>query len=564
MTTRTMAMATLLLLTASAGLGQVQPIQQGQVLDYNPQVGSQGANYVPRNYGQLDTNIYSATRTRGLSGLRVNTPSITGEFASDVPSASLSNFRRQSVGVADLGQASTYNPSEFVYRDPYRQTMNARDVGAAAYTRSIPTPGRDVGIQPIDTRVTEDLYQDATASYRPIMPLDAGRAVAGESLLIQPDRLEALDSRRQAALSTIDSARRLEQVGTDVFGSMNDVGRLRLADEVRRLEEERQAEQESERQTEIKPLDQQVQARVDNQTGQEVQPLAGRTEGEQLAGRLKDPSGETRDPSQPRASDEQADERRGTVRPIGGEEAMLPGRNMDVFLDMLVQLRERERLARGETVETQDGQAAPGEQTQEAALDSMKEKRRELVERERNEIVLHSLAGNSDDLFNRYMTRAESLFQKGKFYDATRQYELAAMVRPQNPLAHLGQSLSTFAAGEWMTSALALRKAIRLFPPLMETQLDLSQLVPIRDMPQRLEDLDFWVKKAANRPELTFLAVFMHMNRGSTDRAKEYAHILLDHPDVTNMDKIYAQYVLTGTLPDKFRTQPGAETSDAD
>lgn len=204
--------------------------------------------------------------------------------------------------------------------------------------------------------------------------------------------------------------------------------------------------------------------------------------------------------------------------------------NQDVFSDILMKLyQERTQNATPQT-------PTPGNA---------------IVELRGNEVLLHSLAGAGNDSFNLFMTAAQAKMKEGKFYAAARDYDSALIINASNPLALEGQGMAKFAAGEPYSAAFAFSRAIQVFPPLMETRLDVAKLIDDKTFQTRLAALDQRLTIAPDRDEplLLMLATFLHQNAGQTEKAKAYAQLLKDSPKATNLMQAYTTYVLTGKRP---------------
>ena len=213
----------------------------------------------------------------------------------------------------------------------------------------------------------------------------------------------------------------------------------------------------------------------------------------------------------------------------------MPPRDQDVFLDLLVRLREQ-RSGRP------------------AAPPSAKDGDKPLVELAgKDEIILRSLAGRGKDLFNRHMASAKGHMTNGEFYRAAGEYERAAMASPGNRLAQMGLSVAYFTAGEPLTSALHLRRAFRMFPELMRTRVDIRRMMGATVLRHRLADLDKRLAGERVRDErmLAFVLTFMHRNAGNVNETKRYAQML---NRIAKSDKVltgYARFLLTGEMPEK-------------
>jgi hypothetical protein len=166
-----------------------------------------------------------------------------------------------------------------------------------------------------------------------------------------------------------------------------------------------------------------------------------------------------------------------------------------------------------------------------------------------NQIIIHKLTGKPIDVFSQYMTKAKESLGKGLYYQASRQYDLAAIVKPQNPMPYLGGCLAYFGAGEWESSAKKLASAFKLFPPLMETRIDLPEFLSNDDLKANFAELESWIEKTSKKPMLVLLATYMAHNLGDKPKAQKYATLLKEEKRVHPLFHAFADYVLSGKRP---------------
>jgi len=526
--------------------GQVRRVGgSGTALDASLQIGSGGINYaVPQNYAPSGTGMSGITRTRGLSAFMGHAPSLDNQLQVNISTDGVSRFERQSVSLGDVRSGNLYRPQGQVYNDPMKTTLSPQNIVHADYARKLPSPGGTVSKT---TKLAEDLFVDATADYKPVMPNDAGKMMVGNALGVLPERKDT--TRQDDWMNQLDSRYLANRGGQDLFGMPREKDRTALAREISEFDRESESEQ---------ALDLAIKPPEDLEP---IQPIDSQQKQDTLAERLERPSSaqqKTLLPGQEPPADEssQPDQR---LRAQNVDlRTGLPRENADPFFDLLVQFRQQKM----EETRQQPGREPSTPPMDEDLLARIRRARQSPAQRRNVEftpegqIVIHRLAGEGDDAFNRYMRRAESALKAGEYYKAARLYGLASLARPTNPMAKLGGCLASFAADEWMTSAQDLRSAMELFPPLMETQPDLLQLLPIRDWPQRLEALEYWVEKVNNEPLLLFLATFMQYHYGHQDIAKKHAEALRQwEKKLPWVVSAYAEYVLTGTVPARVKTQ---------
>ncbi|GAI11990.1 unnamed protein product, partial [marine sediment metagenome] len=92
-----------------------------------------------------------------------------------------------------------------------------------------------------------------------------------------------------------------------------------------------------------------------------------------------------------------------------------------------------------------------------------------------------TFASFAEDKFNRHMRAAEEYLKRGRYYRAADAYTLAAIYKPDDPLAYAGKSHALFAAGEYMSSALFLSRALEIFPEYAQFKIDLVAMVGDKD-----------------------------------------------------------------------------------
>ena len=109
-----------------------------------------------------------------------------------------------------------------------------------------------------------------------------------------------------------------------------------------------------------------------------------------------------------------------------------------------------------------------------------------------------------------------------------------------------------------VTAGAETRAALEVFPPVMEMKLDLPALMDMEVFTSRLADLDrrlSLVEEGLADPMMSFLACYLHHNAGQDAEAKRFARMVQNTPDESKTAKAYAEYVLTGKLPEAA-TQP--------
>jgi tetratricopeptide (TPR) repeat protein len=158
--------------------------------------------------------------------------------------------------------------------------------------------------------------------------------------------------------------------------------------------------------------------------------------------------------------------------------------------------------------------AEPAEKKPASELEVLARTRRVLSERQ-------TFAVYSQDKFNQYMHAAEQYMQQGKFYLAADAYSYASIYKPLDPLAYAGKSHALFAAGEYLSSALYLNRAIEMFNGYVDFKIDITTMIGDMDtIERRIADIKAWIE-LSSAPELEFLLAYVYMQLDRMDKASE-------------------------------------------
>jgi len=204
----------------------------------------------------------------------------------------------------------------------------------------------------------------------------------------------------------------------------------------------------------------------------------------------------------------------------------LPGEKLDIYEQMKQQLGFEKPL-RPSTIIQQTKEPAEGE---EEATEEEGEEYSPLDEltgvrlSARAKTVMGSyetFASFSEDKFNQYLRAAEQYLKQGKYYRAADAYTLASIYKPDDPLAYAGKSHALFAAGEYMSSALFLSRALEIFPEYAQLKIDIEAMVgDIDKLETRVVDVEEWLERS-NAAELWFLLGYVYYQMDRPERAKE-------------------------------------------
>ncbi len=136
-----------------------------------------------------------------------------------------------------------------------------------------------------------------------------------------------------------------------------------------------------------------------------------------------------------------------------------------------------------------------------------------------------TFASFAEDKFNRHMRAAEEYLKRGRYYRAADAYTLAAIYKPDDPLAYAGKSHALFAAGEYMSSALFLARALEIFPEYAQFKIDLVAMVGDKDkLESRLANVEEWLDES-NAAELQFLLGYVYYQMGRQKEAERMIYV---------------------------------------
>lgn len=526
--------AALIILTAwTAASGQVARTQDGRALDANFQVGSGGYNSPVETWSPVNSQLFVTGQVTGLGSFRGQVPYFApDQLRLDVPSATLGTFRQQSVGASQVLSGNPLVTSAYLER-------SSTVFGMPGITAGLAAPGSNVPMtSTLAAPVANRLFQEATEAYEPVLEMPPGRATSVEQVGFAPS-LPVPPARPEGAVPA--NMPIIQTAAARMFG----VSRPELAEELTRELQELAAQDER--------VDLRVEAEAEEQRPVGLVPQAEATEPPDEPRDLLEPADELRP-----GEDQKRPEPGSAIR-----EAMPPV-DEDVFTDLLLGMRQV-REARQRAEESPEG-AAPQEGAVDAtarALEATREPQAETpaVEFAPTGIVLRSLAGRNQDRFNRTMVAAEKRLRAGRYYDAAERYQVATLLSPGNPLARVGLGLSLFAAGEPLSAAGEFRRALQLFPPLMEARVDLANLLPRELVEAQLERFELPEDETGVRDRpMAFVHTFMLRSIGDDEAARQAAERLAAAAGEDKLLAAYAQYVLTGKRPlEQSQTQPAKE-----
>lgn len=149
-----------------------------------------------------------------------------------------------------------------------------------------------------------------------------------------------------------------------------------------------------------------------------------------------------------------------------------------------------------------------------------------------------------------YMGTAEGYFREGKFYKAADVYELASVWRPEAARAYLGKGFALFGAGEYMSSAYYVGRAIELEPSLAARSFNLDKLIGDRDVfENRLVELNKWQERSG-AGELAFLmAYILHHDGKPAQAVQAISRAVKSMPDSPSVRAMQNVITTPGTKP---------------
>jgi tetratricopeptide (TPR) repeat protein len=127
----------------------------------------------------------------------------------------------------------------------------------------------------------------------------------------------------------------------------------------------------------------------------------------------------------------------------------------------------------------------------------------------------------SQERFDRCLDSAELYLRQGRYYRAAELFTLAAAYQPNDGRAHLGRSYALFAAGEYLSSALYLARALELDPRAVLGRSDLVEAIGGPGVfAGRITDLE-QCAGTGDAPQLQFLLAYVYsqMNRPAEAQA---------------------------------------------
>ena len=132
-----------------------------------------------------------------------------------------------------------------------------------------------------------------------------------------------------------------------------------------------------------------------------------------------------------------------------------------------------------------------------------------------------SLESLSESKFNQHMRDAEEHLKAGRYYRAASCFSLASVYQSDNPLALAGRGHALFAAGEYISSALFLSRALAISPEYLRMRIDLAAVLGDGNkLAGRIADIEQWLARSGSS-QLQFLLGYIYYRMGQLLRAKQ-------------------------------------------
>jgi len=129
------------------------------------------------------------------------------------------------------------------------------------------------------------------------------------------------------------------------------------------------------------------------------------------------------------------------------------------------------------------------------------------------------------------MRGGENYLKQGKYYRAADAYTLALIYKPEDPLAQIGKSHALLAAGEYMSSALFLSRALMAtsegdktgeygVQQFLASNSKFFSFIDRDKLEKRVVDVEQWQQRS-DSAELQFLLGYIYYQMGRLEAARE-------------------------------------------
>lgn len=128
---------------------------------------------------------------------------------------------------------------------------------------------------------------------------------------------------------------------------------------------------------------------------------------------------------------------------------------------------------------------------------------------------------SSQTRFDQHMREAEGYMRTGRYYHAASSFSLASVYQPDNPLALAGRGHALFAAGEYVSSAQFISRALAVSPEYLRIRVDLMDMLGGENkLASRIADLERCLARN-DSSRLQFLLGYVYYRTGRLLEAKK-------------------------------------------
>ena len=132
-----------------------------------------------------------------------------------------------------------------------------------------------------------------------------------------------------------------------------------------------------------------------------------------------------------------------------------------------------------------------------------------------------SLESFSQSRFNQHLSAARDHLKAGRYYRSVDSFTLATVYQPNNPVVLAGKGHALFAAGEYMSSALFLARALAVQPGYMQSKVDLTAMLGgAEKLSERIADVEQWLARSGSA-QLQFLLGYVYFRTDRLNQAKQ-------------------------------------------
>ena len=509
--------AALSLVVSSAAWGQVDArVNQGNVLDANPGVGSGGANTAVAPTTALDTQLIVSGQTTGLSGFRGNVPYYQpNQFHGNLPSQMIESFNARAVSLyeAQSGVGLTQSGGYFG-RD--QTVMGLRGIKAG-----LNAPGTNRPMESaVSAQTLNEFRSGALQDYQPLMVQRPAGQLLSDNPIQGPMTQIVIRGQAQGVADRFAEAPVDYQPGADALMTMpREKDRQDLMDEFMEMRNDIGATRE------FAP-EMREELGVNRQVDTTTVPTS-----ELMGFRLEQRVGEVRpELVRPAEPDEDIEAmNKGVV--VGN----------DPYFDLVVAIHMR----RG----AEELSYNPGMVKYVKDYEENLDRAAVVYDKDDGLYVIYTLAGMDATRFNQFMSQGQILMLQERYYLAEMKFSSASLMSPHNPFAPLGSCVAMFAGGEAARAAEDLNMAFTVFPALMETRLDTARIVSLDDFNEQLAAIKTTVDSDSPDPAMLMLAIYMSLADEDDVAAKKYAESLQRIAGDDGIHSSYATFILTGERP---------------